>query len=279
MVVYKKHTGICAVLISFLLVGCSLLGGSSKEEPFDLYLVLDKMVYRPNEPVLATLRLQNLNENEINVYNLDARSVEFYHLNETTGEPMEVMPVFSEREPMLTVTKLEPHGNMERSFLFTTITRREGDYSLQALFESSPFGEQERPTVISEARLFRVTGEPPYDRDNKGILKEKDAINIAVERVDLPIVDRTAKLVKNEAGFLDWWVRLTLEDKGQNGKLVQKAYFINPYLAVVRTEADPRIPPPEKKGKEPPVKFKPRDKMTERPKPRPIVPQIGEKKN
>ena len=275
-----KHTGklVLSLIIALQLLGagCSLIRKGNPPEEAIIFLILDKSVYSPNESVLATLRVQNLTEHPLKIYNLDARSVTFYKVNMSTGEPLEVMPVFSEKEPLLTVTELKSHGGQERPFVFTTITAESGDYALQALFDSSPLsGTKGRPTVISEPRRFTVSGTALYARDGKGVLKKKDAIEIAKRHLGKPVKDATATLVKNEAGFYDWWVTLTLEEEtDEKGQSLQKAYFINPYLGAVRKEAKPYIPP--KKEERPLVPLK-KLKLDKRPKPRPIVPGIKKK--
>jgi len=259
--VVKKHTGFFLILLLILLAGCRLNHNTSYEEEVDLYLVCDQNAYRPNEPVLATLRVKNLTDKNLEIYHLDARSVSFYKINERTGEPLEVMPVFSEKEPMLTSTEIGPYGEQERMFVFTTITEDTGKYALQAFYEISPdVGDLRRANVISEPRYFTVSGAPDYERDGSGILLEKDAIEIATKRLGRPVRESKAKLVINEAGFYDWWVTLTIDpDKDPEGKPLKKAYFINPYLARIRKEANPFETPPEKEA--PPVLFKVKDKM------------------
>ncbi len=272
-----RRLGLVYFITFFLLIaGCSLMRKGSPREEVIILLVLDKPVYRPNEPVLATLRVQNLIEHPLKIYKLDAHAVTFYKINVSIGEPMEVMPVFSEKEPLLTVEEVKPHGGMERTFVFTTITKENGEYALQAFFDRSPLGGTKgHPTVISEPKYFHVSGTAPYERDGKGVLKKKDAIEIIKRRLGQPVKEAFATLVKNEAGFYDWWVTLTIEgESDEKGQPLQKAYFINPYLAAVRKEAKPYTAP--QKEEKPPVPLK-KLKLEKRPKPRPIVPQIKKK--
>jgi hypothetical protein len=206
----------------------------------------------------------------------------FYLHNKTAGEPLEVMPVFSEKEPLLEMGELEPYGKMERKFLFCTITGLQGDYSLQASYQlSSLKGKTRRPNIISKAQDFRVQGETIYQRDKKGILLKENAIEIAKERLGKPVNDAWAKLVINEAGFYDWWINLVLEEKDQGGNPLNKAYFVNPYLATVRKEALP-FPKPREEQDEPIVPYKKKDKLSENLNLNPLIPsdsQKSEKKN
>jgi len=241
---------------------------------------LDKQSYLPNEPVIFTLHLQNLANSELKIYNFDVRAVSFYRMNEATGEPLEVMPVYSEKEPLLTVTTLKSKGAMERKFVFTTLTAVSGNYKIQAFYRSSPVrGEEGRSTVISNACAFQVSGEPIYGRDGKGILEKEDAIKIARMKCTGTVRATTATLVINEAGFYDWWVLFDLAQRAGNRVMtLKKAYLVNPYLAAVRREVNPSIVPPRKE-EEPPVKFRKVDRLSEGVSARPIVPEVGSKKN
>jgi len=267
---------VLAVFVAVVLFccGCSLFPKKAKPEELLCILTIDKMTYLSNEPVLATVRVQNLTNEEISLLNLDARTVSFYRLNESTGEPLEVMPVYSEKEPMSTVAKLKGLEGMERPFLFTTLTKGEGDYLLQAFFHSSPFhGKKARPTVISEAKKLSIAGRAPYERDAKGILMKEDAIRIAKEKVGDSAEFTTATLIINEAGLYDWWVTLVLNKKDAQGQPIRKAYFINPYLAAIRKEANPWLAPPRWKESQPAVMFK-RDAMNESNIPLPATPNV-----
>lgn len=277
----KKNWTICALLY-LLLSGCSLFRGSGEKVELSLDLFVEKNAFLPNESVLTTVKLENLTENNSKIFNLDARSVAFYLLNKATGEPLEVMPVFSEKEPLLEIGELEAFGKMERKFLFCSITGQKGDYSLQASYQlSSLKGKTRYPNVISNAQDFRVEGQALYERDKKGILLKDSAIAIAQERLGKPVNDAWAKLVKNEAGFYDWCINLVLEEMDQGGNPLNKAYFVNPYLASVRKEAIP-FPKPREEQDEPIVPYKKKDKLSENLKLNPVIPsdsQKSEKKN
>jgi len=241
---------------------------------------LDKPSYLPNEPVISTLHLQNLSQSELKIYNLDVRTVSFYRMNEATGEPLEVMPVYSEKEPLLSVTTLKAKEAMERKFVFTTLSVVSGNYKIQAFYRSSPDRSKEgRSTVISNSCAFQVFGKPLYGRDGKGILEKEDAIRIAEEKCGKTVRATTATLVINEAGFYDWWVLLDIAQKvGNRETTLKKAYLVSPYLAAVRREVNPSIVPPRKE-EEPPVKFRKVDRLSEGVSVRPIVPEIGSKKD
>ena len=277
----KKNWTICALLY-LLLSGCSLFRGSGEKIELSLDLVIEKSLFLPNDSILTTVKLENLTENTARIYNLDARSVAFYLLDKATGEPLEVMPVYSDKEMLLEIGELEPYGKMERKFLFCTITRQTGDYSLQASYQlSSLKGKTKYPNVIGKAQDFRVEGQALYKRDKKGILLKDSAIEIAKNRLGKSVQDAWAKLVINEAGFYDWWINLVLEETDQVGDPLNKAYFVNPYLASVRKEATP-FPKPREEQDEPIVPYKMKDKFSEDLKLNPVIPsdfQKGEKKN
>lgn len=277
----KKNLTVCALLY-LLLSGCSLFRGSGETIELSLDLTLDKNAFLPHESVLTIVKLENLTENKFKTYNLDARSVVFYLLNKATGEPLEVMPVFSEKEPLLEIGELDAYGKVERKFLFCSVTGHNGDYSLQASYQlSSLKGKTKYPNVISKAQDFRVEGQALYVRDKKGILLKDNAIEIAKTRLGKPVKDAWAKLVINEAGFYDWWINLVLEEMDQGGNPLNKAYFVNPYLASVRKEAVP-FPKPLEEQDEPIVPYKTKDKLSENLNLNPVIPsdsQKSEKKN
>ncbi len=271
----KKQLTICA-LLCLLFSGCSLFKGSGEEEELSLDFVLDKDSYLPNEPVLATLNLQNNTKEILNIYYFDARSVLFYIKNEETGKPLEVMPVYSEKEQLLALRELQSDEKMERQFLFTNLTKDIGVYALQAIYDPSPGKEKEkgRPKIATKPLKFGISGTAPYERDGKGILLKENAIDIAKQRLGKPVSDAWAKLVKNEAGFYDWWVTLAItEEKDQNTSPVLKAYFVNPYRALVRREASP-FQKPVDTGDKPLVPFKPKDKFSEGMNLNPLIPAV-----
>jgi hypothetical protein len=266
--------------MSILFSGCKYFTRKPKSPELNVVMSLDKPSYLPNEPVISTLRLQNFSQAELKIYIFDIRTVSFYRMNEATGEPLEVMPVYSEKEPLLSVTTLKAKEAMERKFVFTTLSAMSGNYKIQAFFHSSPDRSEEgRATVISNSCAFQIFGEPLFGRDGKGILLKEDAIRIAKEKCAATVRATTATLVINEAGFYDWWVLFDVTQKvGNRETTLKKAYLVNPYLAAVRREVNPSIVPPRKEV-EPPVKFRKVDRLSEGLSARPIVPEVGSKKN
>jgi hypothetical protein len=67
----------------------------------------------------------------------------------------------------------------------------------------------------------------------------------------MPDAHAQARLVENEAGFLDWWVRLAPEGTSD----YSKACLVNPYLGEFRAELNPATEPPA--PKEPEIKVMP----------------------
>ena len=83
-------------------------------------------------------------------------------------------------------------------------------------------------------------------------MKKEDAINIAKQRAGSNVKATEAKLIENEAGFLDWWINLTIAS-GKQGKEVKKAFLVNPYLGDIRKEAKPFTKKPEPKAPVPTI--------------------------
>jgi hypothetical protein len=73
-----------------------------------------------------------------------------------------------------------------------------------------------------------------------GVLIKNDAIEIARKALGEPADVVDATLVKNEAGFLDWWITFQLTSiSGKEGKEVKRAFLVNPYLGAVRKRVEP----------------------------------------
>lgn len=269
-VTLKRFFLVLLLLSIFLMSGCSAFKDSEDTEDFLLILLLDKKTYRPNEPVIANVRLQNLTNEKKTIYNLDAQTVNFYLVDNSVGEALNVMPVYSEKEGMYKSVDLEPLKSLNRSFVFTDITRKPGDYIIQASYNTDDLADDSPlPSIISESVNYEVSGEPPYERDVKGILMKEDAIKIAESQVGQPVLKSGARLIINEAGFYDWWINLTLENESSSEPEI-KSFFINPYIPGVRAEANPFTPEKEEKK---PIKFKPKSKM-ESPEKKPVIPII-----
>jgi len=85
-----------------------------------------------------------------------------------------------------------------------------------------------------------VGGQRVFRRDETGLIRREDALEVAKQQIGAPVVSAEAKLVRNEGGFLDWWVQAEAKAAPRP---VRKAFFISPYTGAVRAEAKPQVPP------------------------------------
>lgn len=248
------------VLVLILQFGCAHLGNADVAEPAFIYdalgleISLDKLTYRPGEPILAIVRLTNLDDPDLTLQALNAHSLIFYAGSDATESRSIVKPVFSSRERPSEAVTLESGVPIERSFLFTTLTESKGSCVMTARYGSSvnrvsamePEGEPVRAVarVVAVPITFSVEGDRAFRRDSAGLLMKDDAIDLCRSEAGGTPGELDAVLVRNEAGFLDWWVFVenagTPKTEAGSGN---RAWIVNPYLGVIRSEAEP--PPPE----------------------------------
>jgi hypothetical protein len=235
-------------LIIFL-TNCSIFKSSKKigeplkkisDNSFIVFVALDKVSYKPNDAVIATVQLQNISKKTIKIPSLDIKSLSFYKIQKNTGNTNQVYPIFSPKESLLNFEDIKPKDWRRRQFVFTDCTDTTGEFTLYAIYSSSGSETVEgRPKFISTPFYFSVSGEPNFKRDKKGILLKEDAIKIAANKLGEKYNSVRANLIINEAGFYDWWITFNLN---KDGKEVEKAYLVNPYLCVVRKEVLPYKP-------------------------------------
>jgi hypothetical protein len=240
---HNKSTLLCCSLVLFLFVlaqGCSLLRKGA-EPALILVLSIDRPTYRPGDAVIANVQVLNTTGHEYTIQNLNAKSLSFWLINADTDETHKLEPVYTEKEDMIFPRTLGEHEAISRPFLLSEATTTSGTYSLHAIYEGALVAENKAPFVPPSKRVvFRVEGERQFSRDLNGILKKDDAIELARRAVGEPATLVDATLVKNEAGFLDWWITLQIkQSSGNEGKEVKRAFLINPYLGAVRKEVSP----------------------------------------
>ena len=248
------------VLVLILQLGCARLGNADVAQPAFIYdalgleISLDKPTYRPGEPILAVVRLTNLDDPDLTLQQLNARSLTFFAGSDETENRSVVKPVFSSRERPSEAITLKSDVSIERTFLFTRLTESEGPFVMTARYGSSvnrasamePDGEAVRAVVrvVAMPTAFSVEGARAFRRDSAGLLMKDDAIDLCRSEAGGTPGELDAVLVRNEAGFLDWWVFAenagVSETEAGSG---HRAWIVNPYLGVIRSEAEP--PPPE----------------------------------
>ncbi len=250
------------VAVSLMLTsGCAVLQGKGSKEyrpTLMLTVHLNSLGrFQPGEAVVCTTRLINITSNEVEVSFPNARSITFWCSDETLENIHQVEPVVSEQEDMNRIATLEPYQYIERLFVFTTVAKTTGSFTLQGKYEGviKLHGKKEPAPVqaISIRVKGSVAGSRVFERDRTGLIYEEEAIRLVREKVNATVSSVVGQLVYDKAGFLAWWITCTRIKP--NGKEVREAYLVNPYIGAVREKVAPYV---EKQKKKPPVKpFRP----------------------
>ncbi|MDK2973293.1 MAG: hypothetical protein PWP23_3048 [Candidatus Sumerlaeota bacterium] len=230
-----------ATLLIVALAALSGCGAARNEPslgaaPLHLYLRLDTTTPQPGEAIIAEVLLLNAGEEDLKATPLNHESVTFWLHGGASPSGTEVLPVFSEKEPVKEARELGRDEMWARRFVLTRPAMEPGAFALQATYSSDParmIGRTEN--AASRIVEFVVTGETLLKRDGDGVILKEEAIRIAREAMGLE-GEAEARLIVNEAGFLDWMVKLG-EGEGQ------KAVLVNPYLGKVRREMEPALFP------------------------------------
>jgi len=228
-------------------------GAAAPESPIAVSLAASQETFRPGDAVIVTITVRNASDRAIQPQWIDVASVEFLLAGPGRG-PARVQPLSSPNETLgVTTQSLAPQGNWSRHFIFTTITKDPGQHRLQAIYHAVPQGVvTELTPAISKALAFQVAGAPSFQRDRDGIIVKEQAVAVARQQVGRPVTDVTALLVRDAAGFLDWWVTLTIDPRDlKPGEAPRVAYFVGPYFGNViqGRRPQPYVAAPPKPGK------------------------------
>jgi len=234
---------VAVFLLSSSLVGCSLFNRTSTYEVlFELTLSSPMAIVHPGDALVIEAQLKSISEKKVVVRQLNADSLSFYWWSDKNPNRLIRRCVVSAKEDLTMMTDLPAEKELSRRFLFTTITQQEGTFYLQAIYETPVKGKRESPMVVSLPLKYEASGDRLFERGDDGLIVKEEAIRIVKEYLGRPTVSENAVLISNEAGFYDWWVTLTVvPDALAKGERPQKAYFVNPYLGVVRKEAKPNV--------------------------------------
>jgi hypothetical protein len=221
-----------AALVVLTGSGCANRGTApTAAAPLHLFVRLDAAAVRPGEAVVAEVLLLNAGGEAIRATPLNHESVSFWLYPAGSADAVELEPVFSDKEPVKEARELERDGLWARRFVLTRAAVEAGAYTVQATYSSDParlLGRVE--TTASRPVALRVEGERALERDRDGVILSEEAVRIA-RGVLGEEGEAEARLVVNEAGFLDWMVRVTGTEEG-------KAVLVNPYLGKVRGETE-----------------------------------------
>lgn len=255
----KHLAGLIVLLIAALgLPGCQSVDDPAadfqdffEQTPAQIQLQLDQTDYQPGQAVIGNLHLVNATSQTLRTPLPDHRSVAFYirtRTAESYGPMKAVEPVFSPHEQTGAVQTVPPGGQLERSFVFTTLTFNRGDFTILAVYEPAR-GETDNPLKIYSTPVpFSVQGEQALvHRYPDGLLAEEDAIELAAAEFGRPVERTEAQLVIDHAGFNQWWITLW----PQAAPAEPAAFLVDPYLARIRMET---IPYREQAGKDLPFR-------------------------
>lgn len=237
--------------------------GEAEAPSLEFKMELQRTDHLPGMPVVLGVLVYNVGDEAVSAQWPDVSSVVFRVAGPGGAGVQVVRPVHSSLEQLGQMRTLKPGDFWRRPFVFTLLTKEEGDFRIQATYYPTPRGAvSDLEPITTEGIAFRVSGQRFIRRDNDGIVLEADAIAVAKRELGRPTVEARAILLMNDkAGFYDWWITLKIDPEAlQEGENPYKAYFVSPYLGtIVRSrEAKPYIPPQANvPAKQPPSRPRP----------------------
>lgn len=234
------RTGALAALwlgAAIAFAGCQVFGPKGDvEEWLGLELKTRSESVRPGQAVVVDLRLESLTDETLTVNELASRSVRFYWWRQDGSERLTRRPVTSRLELAKPVGRrtLQPGTTLQRSFVFTDMSRKKGAYLVQAFYETPAPKRGVSGAAISPAVPFRVEGDLLFSRGHDGLISKRDAVAIAAVRLARPATGGKIELVRNRLGFLEWRVRFGGDEDG-NGEGKTMEVLVNPYTGAARS--------------------------------------------
>ncbi len=226
----------CLVVAS--LTGCAFSRGAAMC-PLTVAADLDSASYRPGQAVICTVALINTGKRDVSTAALQSNTLQFFYGPVGTDVRLAREPVRSSLEADAGAVTLHPGAKVERKFVFTQVAEEAGRYALHAFYRQT-FAGDTTSSVIAPAVLFKVEGEPVFHRDAKGVLLKEEALRIAKEKAGSNVAKSESTLIRNEAGFLEWWVTVELATEGGPAAVPSaKGFLVNPYTGAIRVEARP----------------------------------------
>jgi len=222
---------------AFLAAGCASNDLLKPEGPIAIDVSLDKATYRPGEAAVCAVALTNRSGKGLDVQIPNFASLRFYYGPIGTDIRLERQPVASPLEPAVKTLPVVRGETVRRRFVLTRVTQDAGRQALHVIYRSGKEDIDRGVGVIARAVPFVVDGHQRYARDSQGLLMERDAKRVAREAAGAgEKAAADARLVRNEAGFLDWWVDVK---KAAPAKAGAKSFFVSPYTGRVRAAAKP----------------------------------------
>ncbi len=245
-----------AFVTLLLLAGCALRSPDAVRQSFLLVGFTPDTSVRPGDPVIIETVLVSQYRKPVTLPVLNASTVDVWFVDES-GRTFKRDPVVTPLEDQAERAVLEPGERWRRRFLVTQATETSGSLTIKLVYGGGMSVEAGLPDgpVAADPIPLLVRGPRSFHRDSSGVLMKDDAVEVARTWSGFQQGVADAVLVRNEVGFLDWWVRLT----PSGAQRPSKACLVNPYLGDVRAEVDPALEPPvtriELKG--PPIEVPP----------------------
>lgn len=220
-----------SVFVCVLIAGCASAPTAS-----DLVLgvSVDRAEYRIGDPLVATVRLQNMSEHTMDVPRFGNASLKFTYGKKGLNARIRREPVYS-RAIAAQPRTVEPGGWITRRFLFTRITVEEGQYALLASFKGAIAGKTmiEEP-IYSEPAEFRVGKEIALKRDKaNGLILKAQAVDLAKAQATGEVTFARAVLVELGRSSLFTWVVMLTETRPK-GPAWKHAVQVDAYTGRVR---------------------------------------------
>jgi len=222
-------------------IGCDPFAKKAAKPTFVLSGELDdeEAIYQPGEAVVVTATVKNQGKVPVELGALCAETAEFWFGPVSTDLRYRREVVKSPKESGFPQVTVAPGEAISRRFVLTRVTEEEGQYAL-VFFYNSCGVTPGTPGTAAPAMVYVVDGKRRFRRDETGLIRKEDAIAVVKRGVGSELLNTEAKLVRNEAGFLDWWVRGEVK---VNDSLAKRAFFVNPYTGAIRAEAGPEDAP------------------------------------
>ena len=234
----------CAgALATFLfLAGCALKSSGEARQSFLLVGFTPDSTVRPGDPVIVEAVLISQHRKPVTLPFLNASSVDIWFVEKQSGRTFKRDPVVTPREDQAERLTLGPGERWRRRFVVTQATETSGSLEIKLIYGGGMSVEAGLPQgpVAADPIPLIVKGPRSFSRDSSGVLLRDDAVEVARRWSGFQEGVADAVLVRNEVGFLDWWVRFT----PTGAQKPTKACLVNPYLGDVRAEVDPALEPP-----------------------------------
>ena len=227
---------LAGALLAALPLGCASLAKKQAAAPrLSVVATLDSVKFQPGEAVVCTVKVTNDGDAPAQAGSLSADTMEFWYGPGGTDLRYRRDVVRSIKEQGFDLITIAPKNAISRRFVLTRLTEEEGAFAFHALY-STGGNVPGTPGIAGPAFLYRVDGHPLFRRDGHGLIRKEDAVEVVKQKVADDVASPEIKLVRNEAGLLDWYVCAEAKGSGQPAK---RAFFVNPYTGVIRAEAKP----------------------------------------